>query len=162
MIEFEKSNPLRLDAVSLRNRVSFTFKQALLTLRYYPEMWYVSTATTTTATNGSVCRQEYAESFEEKQCMDEAVQVYEQAIEALPSCELMYFLYADFNERRRDFKVLLRPPTDADGDDDGGAQESRRIYDALVATNTSSLAIIELLRFSRRCEVAQRHRHRHP
>lgn len=115
MIEFEKGNPLRLDAVSLRNRVAFTYKQALLTLRYYPEMWCVSTTTViivvvVMVVDGVVCRQEYAESFEEKQCMDEAVQVYESAIEALPSCELMYFLYADFNERRRDFKVLLPPP----------------------------------------------------
>jgi cleavage stimulation factor subunit 3 len=38
-IDFEKTNPQKLDNDKLRERVDFTYRQALMTLRHYPEIW---------------------------------------------------------------------------------------------------------------------------
>lgn len=39
LIAWEKTNPLQLDVYS--QRILFTFKQAFMALRFYPEIWYV-------------------------------------------------------------------------------------------------------------------------
>jgi cleavage stimulation factor subunit 3 len=39
-VEYVKTNPQRLPAPALKARVSFTYRQALLSLRHYPEMWF--------------------------------------------------------------------------------------------------------------------------
>ncbi len=44
LIAYEKSNALRLTPAEVKTRVLFAFKQALLTLRFYPEMWCASQA----------------------------------------------------------------------------------------------------------------------
>jgi cleavage stimulation factor subunit 3 len=41
LIEWEKRNPLKLDdLVSAQERVMFAYRQALMVLRFYPELWY--------------------------------------------------------------------------------------------------------------------------
>ena len=41
MIEFEKRNPLQLDKPKLvHDRILFTYKQALLSLRFYGPVWF--------------------------------------------------------------------------------------------------------------------------
>jgi hypothetical protein len=39
-IAYEKTNPQRLDAAAFKARVIFAYKQALMCLRHYPEMWH--------------------------------------------------------------------------------------------------------------------------
>lgn len=39
LINFEKTNPQRLDPAGLRARVTFTYNQCLLCLYHYPDMW---------------------------------------------------------------------------------------------------------------------------
>lgn len=40
LIDFERTNPARLDDAGCARRVSFAFEQALLVLRYYPHVWH--------------------------------------------------------------------------------------------------------------------------
>jgi cleavage stimulation factor subunit 3 len=40
LIDYEKSNPQRLDTDALHERVTFTFNQALTALYHYPEIWH--------------------------------------------------------------------------------------------------------------------------
>lgn len=39
-IKWEKNNPLKLKENLMIKRVTYAYKQALLTLRYFPEIWY--------------------------------------------------------------------------------------------------------------------------
>lgn len=39
LINFEKTNPQRLDPAALRARITFTYNQCLLCLYHYPDMW---------------------------------------------------------------------------------------------------------------------------
>ena len=41
VLQFEKTNPAKLNAAALKDRMVFTFKQALACVRFYPEVWYV-------------------------------------------------------------------------------------------------------------------------
>jgi cleavage stimulation factor subunit 3 len=40
LIEYEKTNPQRVEKSELKERVAFTYNQCLLNLYYYPEIWY--------------------------------------------------------------------------------------------------------------------------
>ena len=89
VIAFEKNNPAKLSPVPLRERVIYTYKQALGCLRYYPEMWY-----------------EYAQYLAELGEDDGALDVYKIAIEAMNEvehCPIIYFAAADFAESRKKF-----------------------------------------------------------
>ncbi|CAI2190405.1 7617_t:CDS:10 [Funneliformis geosporum] len=39
-IEWEKSNPLRLESVDLSKRIIFAYKKAMMYMRYYPKIWH--------------------------------------------------------------------------------------------------------------------------
>ena len=39
VLAYEKSNPLQVDADAMKNRVLYTYRQALVSMRYYPELW---------------------------------------------------------------------------------------------------------------------------
>jgi cleavage stimulation factor subunit 3 len=67
LIAYEKTNPQVLDAAELRTRVVFAYKQALLTLRHYPEVW-----------------SDYAAFVAESASVEEGAKVFQQAEEALP------------------------------------------------------------------------------
>jgi cleavage stimulation factor subunit 3 len=39
-LQWEKQNPLRLEDAALQSaRVTFAYKQAMMTMRFYPEIW---------------------------------------------------------------------------------------------------------------------------
>ena len=42
-LDWEKSDPLKIeDAATRYARTSFAYKQAMMTLRFYPEIWFVA------------------------------------------------------------------------------------------------------------------------
>jgi len=82
LIAWEKTNPLQLEAYA--SRVMFTYRQAFMALRFYPEIW-VDAAT-------------YL--YEIGQA-EEAVNIFKQGTEALPSNLLLHFSYAEFEEMRK-------------------------------------------------------------
>ncbi len=86
-IRYERSNPQNLEAAPLRQRVIFAYKQALLTVRHYPEIWY-----------------EYALYMGETGTPEESVAVFREALKAIPYNLLMAFMYADWEEERKNFK----------------------------------------------------------
>uniref|UniRef100_A0A6A7G8I8 Cleavage stimulation factor subunit 77 n=1 Tax=Hirondellea gigas TaxID=1518452 RepID=A0A6A7G8I8_9CRUS len=84
LIDYEKSNPQRLTPTQLEERVVFTYKQSLQTLRHYPEMW-----------------NSYAEYVCERHQIGDAIAIYEKAITAIPDSILMNFFYAEFLESHK-------------------------------------------------------------
>ena len=117
LIQSEKANAQRLDPPLLRLRVDFTFKQCLLCLLHYPEIWY-----------------DYANFYIEQNLFDQAIEIYEQALNTLPDCTLIYFAYCDFLESQNNFSA------------------ARKIYEKLIEKKPSSLAYIQMIQFSRRAE----------
>lgn len=117
LLAFEKSNPQNIDATKLRNRVTFTYNQCLLCLYHYPDMWLE-------AANFQI----------EIGAIDGAVEVYERAITALPSCLLLYFAYADFLEAHERLA------------------KAKELYDRLLVGTSDPLACIQYMRFVRRTE----------
>jgi len=87
-IRWEISNPLNLeDPAVLSARVTWTYKQALLSMRFYPEIWFE--AATYSFDIGRV---------------DEAVAQLKNACEIMPVSFLLHFAYAEMEENRRNFK----------------------------------------------------------
>ena len=82
IIQYEKKNPQqRLSPIQLREQVEYTYKQAILDLLHFPEIWY-----------------DYAKYFSDDSMHDEAIKVYESAISYLPDNILLHFAYADYLE----------------------------------------------------------------
>ncbi|KAF9898213.1 mRNA 3'-end-processing protein rna14, partial [Lobosporangium transversale] len=87
-IRWEKSNPLNLeDPAALSNRVIWTYKQALMSMRFYPEIWF-----------------EAATYFQEVGRVDEAVALLKNGCEILPTSFLLHFACAELEENRKNFK----------------------------------------------------------
>ncbi|KAG0252116.1 mRNA 3'-end-processing protein rna14, partial [Mortierella polycephala] len=87
-IRWEKSNPLNFeDPAALSARVAWTYKQALLSMRFYPEIWF-----------------EAANYFTEIGRADEAVGLLKNACEIMPRSFLLHFAYAELEEGRKNFK----------------------------------------------------------
>lgn len=89
VLAFEKSNPAKLSAGMLRDRVCYCYKQALACVRYYPEVWY-----------------DYAQYCNEMGEEEMASDIYKTAIKVfreIGCCPLIYFLAADFEENRKKF-----------------------------------------------------------
>jgi len=85
---WERSNPLSLeDPAMLSARVAWTYKQALLSMRFYPEIWF-----------------EAATYFSEIGRADEAVLLLKNATEIMPTSFLVHFAYAEMEESRKSFK----------------------------------------------------------
>lgn len=84
LIDYEQTNPQKLTPVQLEERVVFTFKQALMYLRFYPEIW-----------------DPYAKYLFKRHTLEDAVNVYEKAISALKGNLTMNFLYAEFLESQK-------------------------------------------------------------
>lgn len=84
VIEWERSNPLKLDDKSaLANRVLYAYRRALLMLRMFPELWY-----------------EASSFLLEQGRVDEAIQMLRQGIEAVPTSILLHLVLADVLESR--------------------------------------------------------------
>ncbi|KAF9920499.1 mRNA 3'-end-processing protein rna14 [Linnemannia zychae] len=87
-IRWEQSNPLNFeDPAALAARVSWTYKQALMSMRFYPEIWF-----------------EAAHYFHEIGRTDEAVALLKSACEIMPTSFLLHFAYAEMEETRKNFK----------------------------------------------------------
>ncbi|KAF9538193.1 mRNA 3'-end-processing protein rna14 [Mortierella hygrophila] len=87
-IRWEKSNPLNFeDTSALSARVAWTYKQALLSMRFYPEIWF-----------------EAANYFNEIGRADEAVAMLKNGCEIMPTSFLLHFAYAEMEETRKNFK----------------------------------------------------------
>lgn len=86
LIAFEKRNTQRLSIEEVRQRVMFTYEQALLCLYHYPEIWYEAAM--------------YLASYS---AHDEASRMFERAVKALPDNILIHFAYADYEETKKNF-----------------------------------------------------------
>ncbi|KAG4086654.1 hypothetical protein H8356DRAFT_962014 [Neocallimastix lanati (nom. inval.)] len=80
-IKWEKNNPLKLKENLMIKRVTYAYKQALLTLRYFPEIWY-----------------DYAIYISESGKTEESIYILKTASEVLPTSLLINFALAEANE----------------------------------------------------------------
>jgi cleavage stimulation factor subunit 3 len=121
-ISYEQKNPQHLERPALKARVVFAFKQALLTLRHYPDLWL-----------------EYAGWCTENSYPEDAEKIMDEAVEAMPSSLLMQLMRAQQLESLGDFEQALavyKNLIDAQEHLDSGADP---------------LAYVQYMRFARRC-----------
>ncbi|CAG8511165.1 16461_t:CDS:10, partial [Racocetra persica] len=86
-IEWEMLNPLSLeDPSALAQRVIYVYKQAMMYLRYYPEIWF-----------------EAANYWVSIKKDDDAVSLLKTAMEVMPTSFLVHFAYAELQEHRKQF-----------------------------------------------------------
>ncbi|KAF9160165.1 mRNA 3'-end-processing protein rna14 [Actinomortierella ambigua] len=89
-VAWEKTNPLHFDdKAQLTARVQWAYKQALMAMRFYPEIWYEAAMyfhETSEAAGGKV---------------DEAVALLKNACEIMPTSYLVHFAYAELEESRK-------------------------------------------------------------
>ncbi|CAG8601414.1 8169_t:CDS:10 [Paraglomus brasilianum] len=84
-IAWEKSNPLALeDKSALAQRITFVYRQAMLYMRYYPEIWY-----------------DAASYWVEIGKEDEAVTMLKNGMEIMPTSFLLHFYYTELQEQRQ-------------------------------------------------------------
>ena len=84
-IQWEKNNPLVYeDQTALHARVTYVYKQALMHMRYYPELWF-------DAANYCI----------EINKLDDAAVMLKQGMEALPTSCLVHFAYTELEEVRK-------------------------------------------------------------
>ena len=121
-LRYEQSNPQRLEPIPFKLRVLFAFKQALLVLRQYPDVWY-----------------EYMEWCLDNNHEAEAEKVMEEAVEALPDSLLMQLIYAQYLEQRNQINQALQVYQTL-----VEVQEERR-------QGANPLAYVQYMRFARRC-----------
>lgn len=74
-IQWEKGDPLQLeDEAAVLDRVAYTYQQAFLVLRFYPEIWY-----------------SFATYYQEMNKPEKALSILKQGIEIMPT---RYFSYS--------------------------------------------------------------------
>ncbi|KAF1803012.1 hypothetical protein FB192DRAFT_1421002 [Mucor lusitanicus] len=84
-IQWEKSDPLQLeDDTAVMDRVAYTYQQAFLVLRLYPEIWY-----------------SFASYYLELNKPEKSLSILKQGIEIMPTSLLLNFSYAELCESRR-------------------------------------------------------------
>ncbi|KAG1091487.1 hypothetical protein G6F42_019418 [Rhizopus arrhizus] len=84
-IQWEKSDPLQLeDETAVMDRVAYTYQQAFLVLRLYPEIWY-----------------SFASYYLELNKPEKSLSILKQGIEIMPTSLLLNFSYAELCESRR-------------------------------------------------------------
>lgn len=86
-IDYEAENPERVDPHALYMRRIHTYAQCLVVLRHYPEIWH-----------------ELALFYAQLGGYDKAMAVYKEAIEVLPTSELLRISRADMEEERGNIK----------------------------------------------------------
>ncbi|KAJ1926852.1 mRNA 3'-end-processing protein rna14 [Tieghemiomyces parasiticus] len=84
-LAWEKTNPLRLEEAEVNHRLSYAYKQALLALRFYPEVW-VEAGQHRLKCDGAT----------------KALETLKEATEVLPKSSLVHFVYADELEAAKD------------------------------------------------------------
>ncbi|OUM67293.1 hypothetical protein PIROE2DRAFT_58844, partial [Piromyces sp. E2] len=80
-IKWEKGNPLKLKEDLMIKRVTYAYKQALLTLRFFPEIWY-----------------DYSIYLTESGKTEESIFILKTASEILPNSLLINFALAEAHE----------------------------------------------------------------
>jgi len=113
----KKTNPQRLDPNTLRSRVSFTFNQCLLCLYFYPGIWY-----------------DFAQYNVDVGNLDEAVNTYNRALQAIPDSLLLHFAFAEYYESQNNLKL------------------AEAIYEKLLQKKSDPLVWIQYMRFARRAK----------
>ncbi|CAO3599627.1 unnamed protein product [Absidia cylindrospora] len=84
-IKWEKGNPLHLEEKgAVVERVSYAYQQAILVLRFYPELWY-----------------DYAMYYWELSKPEKTLALLKQGMEILPTSLLLHFAYAEICESRQ-------------------------------------------------------------
>lgn len=91
LIEFELSNPQKLQPEDLFARIDFTFRQCLISLRHYPEIWY-----------------NYAMFHVEQKSFKTAASIFEQAFQTLPEDPLVCLMYAAHEESQKNVQGARR------------------------------------------------------
>uniref|UniRef100_U9TVJ7 Suppressor of forked domain-containing protein n=1 Tax=Rhizophagus irregularis (strain DAOM 181602 / DAOM 197198 / MUCL 43194) TaxID=747089 RepID=U9TVJ7_RHIID len=109
-VEWEKSNPLRLESVDLSKRIIYAYKKAMMYMRYYPKIWHdaaeylvsIRDEDWTSIKNkkveakalfGSLIGKEFKETKEEI-----AVNLLNTAIEIIPDSLMVNLRYAELKE----------------------------------------------------------------
>lgn len=160
-LDYELSNPQGLDPRPLKLRVVFAYKQALLTLRHYPEIWYGLV---------SYCH--------ENGYVEEAAGYLYEACLTMPYNIMIHFIYADFQEERKlikearaiyqaliDGKPVPPPKEKTTEEGEGGTEEKKKEEPAKIEAKESAkesaalekpklhpLVNIQYMRFARRTE----------
>ncbi|KAG2229913.1 hypothetical protein INT48_008288 [Thamnidium elegans] len=84
-IQWEKGDPLQLeDEAAVLDRVAYTYQQAFLVLRFYPEIWY-----------------SFASYYQEMNKPEKSLSILKQGIEIMPTSLLLNFSYAELCESRK-------------------------------------------------------------
>jgi cleavage stimulation factor subunit 3 len=91
LITFEKSNPQKLELEKLKERIDFTYRQALTILRFYPEIW-----------------NDYAEYHASMKNVKEGSKILKESITVMPESILMHCLYASYEENCKNFEEARR------------------------------------------------------
>lgn len=129
LLAYERGNPLRLEDGQEFGRMTLAYNQCLCALAHYPRVWL-----------------ELHKLYADRSDAKGAREVLVRAVRAVPSCLLVHFALADYDESR------------------GKVAAARATYDALLAQDGSSgvltadkktLAYIQLMRFARRSEGAE-------
>eukprot|EP01104_Vermistella_antarctica_P003842 TRINITY_DN1418_c2_g1_i1.p1 TRINITY_DN1418_c2_g1~~TRINITY_DN1418_c2_g1_i1.p1 ORF type:complete len:851 (+),score=210.19 TRINITY_DN1418_c2_g1_i1:90-2642(+) len=123
LIEYEKSDPQnRNDVVELIKRVSFVYRQCLLNLYHFPEIWH-----------------DFFAFLVQHQLPEQAKEVLQQAITAMPGSLLLVFTYAEFLEK------------------ENNTADARLVYEQYLDRfeAPSPLAFIQFMRFAHRAEGAE-------
>ncbi|RKP09201.1 hypothetical protein THASP1DRAFT_14564, partial [Thamnocephalis sphaerospora] len=84
-LAWERQDPLRIEDAATRSaRISFAYKQAVMTMRFYSEIWFAA-----------------ATFAAEEDRHDEAIALYKSGIEVLPTSCLLHFALAELYEERK-------------------------------------------------------------
>lgn len=87
LLEYEMTNPLRLEPEALKKRVSFNFRQCISCLLHCPEVWY-----------------EYAMFYLSQKSAVDARRVLREGMDFLHQSILMHLIFATFEESMKNFK----------------------------------------------------------
>ncbi|KAI9598686.1 hypothetical protein BDF19DRAFT_185386 [Syncephalis fuscata] len=84
-LDWEKSDPLKIEDTATRYaRISFAYKQAMMTLRFYPEIWFQAALFAI-----------------DNHRNEEAIHILKTAIDIMPSSFLMHFTLAEIYEEKK-------------------------------------------------------------
>ncbi|CAD7699774.1 unnamed protein product [Ostreobium quekettii] len=140
-LEFEKSNPQRLDQPSLVARVSLAYDQALMCLVHHPEIW-----------------NDYARFHIAGGGTLSAVKVLDRARTCLPNCLMLHFALADVEEseghieKAKDvYEELVRCLEGMEEKEEGSRSKDRLA--GVDLSDQAALIWITYMRFLRRAET---------
>lgn len=90
-IDFELLNKQNLSKTDLMRRMEFTFRQSLMTMSLFPDIWIM-----------------YISWTREHRGIDRTKAVYEQCLKRIPNCLLIQFKFLEFLEKDKSIQVKIR------------------------------------------------------